>query len=318
MNYDAFMKWLINNVDAFKKDCNGLEPVLIIDTTPYHSDLLETVPSSSWRKKDMQDWLLSKSIQYPIELTKQMPYDEIIRPLCHEHKKYAIDELDRQHNVIILSLPPYHCILNPIELLWAKVKGDLRKRNRIKNKLSEVVNICRDVFSESTVDFCSSVYSRTDAGETDDENANPLGGHGRKSRYNLRSLSSRRSLANDDVTQELTKLQKNVRHIKSQAASSEGSEDESTRLRRRSTRAIARTGSNVTRSSSPPALTRRRMASASSSSSVVSSSQSGQQAKKIKHRTTSKGVESEVDVKTRDGNNRKSARRSSRRLTMMK
>uniref|UniRef100_A0A914UM85 Tc1-like transposase DDE domain-containing protein n=1 Tax=Plectus sambesii TaxID=2011161 RepID=A0A914UM85_9BILA len=246
-----------------------------------------------------------------------MLYDEIIRPLCHEHKKYAVDELDRQHNVIILSLPPYHCKLNPIELLWAKVKGDLRKRNRIENKLSEVVNIFRDVFLEITVNSCSSIYSRTDVGETDDENVmpNPTE-HGRKSRYNLRSLSSRRSSPNDDVTQELMKLPKKVRQFKSQATLSEGSEDESTRLRRRSVNAVACKGSNVTRSSSPPALTRRCMASASSS--VVSSSRMSQQANKTKRRTTFRGVESEVEDKTRDGNNRKSPRRSSRRLTMIK
>uniref|UniRef100_A0A914XRB2 Tc1-like transposase DDE domain-containing protein n=1 Tax=Plectus sambesii TaxID=2011161 RepID=A0A914XRB2_9BILA len=90
MNSDAFKKWFVNNVDGFKEGCNGLEPVLVIDNAPYHSDVVESVPTSTWRKKDMQDWLLSKGIQYPIELTKQMLYDEIIRPLRHKHKKYAL------------------------------------------------------------------------------------------------------------------------------------------------------------------------------------------------------------------------------------
>uniref|UniRef100_A0A914WU40 Tc1-like transposase DDE domain-containing protein n=1 Tax=Plectus sambesii TaxID=2011161 RepID=A0A914WU40_9BILA len=94
-----------------------------------------------------------------------MLYDEIIRPLRHVHKKDAFEALARQHGVLILRLPPYHCILNPIELLWAKVKGDLRKQNRIENKLFEVVNICRDVFSEITVNFCSSVCRHAEAEE---------------------------------------------------------------------------------------------------------------------------------------------------------
>ncbi len=30
----------------------------------------------------------------------------------------------------ILRLPPYHCDLNPIELIWSQVKGTVARRNR--------------------------------------------------------------------------------------------------------------------------------------------------------------------------------------------
>lgn len=29
----------------------------------------------------------------------------------------------------MLRLPPYHCELNPIELIWAQIKGDVASRN---------------------------------------------------------------------------------------------------------------------------------------------------------------------------------------------
>lgn len=29
----------------------------------------------------------------------------------------------------VIRLPPYHCQYNPIELIWAKVKGEVAKNN---------------------------------------------------------------------------------------------------------------------------------------------------------------------------------------------
>ncbi|CAI5437998.1 unnamed protein product [Caenorhabditis angaria] len=51
-------------------------------------------------------------------------------------KKYVIDEEARSQGVEILRLPPYHCIYNPIELVWAALKFYL-KTNCENMKLSE-------------------------------------------------------------------------------------------------------------------------------------------------------------------------------------
>lgn len=39
-----------------------------------------------------------------------------------QHQKYAVDELAKKYNRIILKLPPYHCELNLIEMSWPSVK----------------------------------------------------------------------------------------------------------------------------------------------------------------------------------------------------
>jgi hypothetical protein len=36
--------------------------------------------------------------------------------------RFKIDELIQEHEHEILSLPPYHCHFNPIELVWLQVK----------------------------------------------------------------------------------------------------------------------------------------------------------------------------------------------------
>ncbi|KAJ8975043.1 hypothetical protein NQ317_004078 [Molorchus minor] len=37
--------------------------------------------------------------------------------------KYAVEDIAEKHSVTVLCTPPYHCELNPIELIWAQVKG---------------------------------------------------------------------------------------------------------------------------------------------------------------------------------------------------
>lgn len=59
----------------------------------------------------------------------------------HKVDKYFVDEAAREKGVTVLRLPPYHCELNPIELIWADVKGDIAganknfKFNDLKNNL---------------------------------------------------------------------------------------------------------------------------------------------------------------------------------------
>jgi hypothetical protein len=43
---------------------------------------------------------------------------------------YAVEELAAAHNVKILRTPPYHCELNPIEMIWAQVKGYVAANNK--------------------------------------------------------------------------------------------------------------------------------------------------------------------------------------------
>lgn len=52
--------------------------------------------------------------------------------LVKNHKPepvYYIDELLGEHGHTVIRLPPYHCDLNPIELVWAMVKKRIAEEN---------------------------------------------------------------------------------------------------------------------------------------------------------------------------------------------
>jgi len=44
-------------------------------------------------------------------------------------KKYKLDEVALQIGHEVVGLPLYHCQYNPIELIWAQVKGEVTKKN---------------------------------------------------------------------------------------------------------------------------------------------------------------------------------------------
>ncbi|KAH0822407.1 hypothetical protein GEV33_000384 [Tenebrio molitor] len=68
------------------------------------------------------------------QLIEETLYDGELLDLTSLHKPvqplYAVEELAAAHNVKILRTPPYHCELNPIEMIWAQVKGYVAANNK--------------------------------------------------------------------------------------------------------------------------------------------------------------------------------------------
>ncbi|CAH2105088.1 unnamed protein product [Euphydryas editha] len=132
MNADSFEKW-------FKGVLPKLKPnsVVVMDNAPYHSRKLESLPTMSWTKPRIQEWLTSKNISFEATMVKATLID-IVRQHKQEHcDKYVVDEMAAQHGIMVLRLPPYHCELNPIELVWAQAKGYVARNNKTF-KMAEV------------------------------------------------------------------------------------------------------------------------------------------------------------------------------------
>lgn len=53
----------------------------------------------------------------------------------------------------VLRLPPYHCQLNPIELIWAQVKDDVQKKNsNSSQKLPVIKELTEKVIDKVTAE----------------------------------------------------------------------------------------------------------------------------------------------------------------------
>ncbi|KAG0445665.1 hypothetical protein HPB47_027771, partial [Ixodes persulcatus] len=87
----------------------------------------------------IQEWLTDNDIVWDptflkAELLNLVERAELTMPGL---QKYRIDDIAEQHGHSVLPLPPYHCELNNIELVWSQVKGSIAGANKTF-KLAEV------------------------------------------------------------------------------------------------------------------------------------------------------------------------------------
>nr|CAH7739220.1 unnamed protein product [Callosobruchus chinensis] len=123
MNAACFENW-------FEGVLQRVEPnsIIVMDNASYHSRQAERLPTSGSRKSEMQDWLREKGIPFDDTCVKAELY-VIIKQYKPANITYVIDEMARRCGISVLRLPPYHCELNPIELIWAQVKGHIARQN---------------------------------------------------------------------------------------------------------------------------------------------------------------------------------------------
>lgn len=145
MDAERYEEWL-------KTILRKVEPgsVIVMDNAPYHSRRLEKLPTSAWRKGQIIEWLSEKNIPHEDSMLKVELLD-IARQHKANYTKYVVDEMAKEHNIIILRLPPYHCELNPIELIWAQAKTEVARNNRTF-KIADVRKLFDDALQNITAD----------------------------------------------------------------------------------------------------------------------------------------------------------------------
>lgn len=111
--------------------------VVVMDNAPYHSHLVpdSRVPNTASNKSAISAWLDRNNVHYDKKNLKAELLD-----LVKQNKprpRYVIDELASEYGHEVLRLPPRHCELNPIEMVWSDLKGFVGRRNSTyKKKMS--------------------------------------------------------------------------------------------------------------------------------------------------------------------------------------
>ena len=145
MNHTNFMKWLrerlLPNLPA--------NAVLVLDNAPYHNVQVDRCPTKSAKKADIQAWLMRNDIHFQQDMTKV----ELLE-VCSREKpspKFVLDTELNRHGHAALRLPPYHAELNPIELIWAKLKRYVSQRN-LTFKFKDVRKLAEEAIEHITVE----------------------------------------------------------------------------------------------------------------------------------------------------------------------
>lgn len=138
MNSETFEEWLQHTIPNLKENA-----VIVLDNAPYHSRKINKPPTTNNRKAKIQEWMKKNNIPYENDMVKAELLS-LIKEHVTESAKYAVDEIIIKTNRKVLRLPPYHCELNPIELIWGQVKGYVARHNTTF-KLADV----KDLFQQS-------------------------------------------------------------------------------------------------------------------------------------------------------------------------
>lgn len=113
--------------------------LIMMDNAPYHSNILNKVPTLSFKKTQVIEWLTANNIAHDPSYTKIELID-----ICKHHRekqKYEIDNIAEHCGHKILRMPPYHCVFNPIELIWAQMKTEAKKMNSDKDQSMKQLEI---------------------------------------------------------------------------------------------------------------------------------------------------------------------------------
>ncbi|XP_022179192.1 uncharacterized protein LOC111039855 [Myzus persicae] len=118
----CFREWFENVLPRLKHNA-----VIVMDNTLYRSMQKDKYSTKNTTKADIINWFESKGDIVDTSMVTEELF-QIVNTLKPIYEKYA-DETVKTHNIHILSLPPYHRELNPIELIWSAIKNFVRMDN---------------------------------------------------------------------------------------------------------------------------------------------------------------------------------------------
>ncbi|KAJ2954281.1 hypothetical protein O0L34_g2532 [Tuta absoluta] len=141
MNTVNFHKWITERL------LPNIPPnsVVVMDNAAYHCTQIDKKPTMSCVKRVMQDWLTRRNVLFDPSARKC----DLMHIINQQHveKQYRIDEIINAGGHTVLRLPPYHPDLNPIELVWGDIKGELA-RKAIDSNLDQKKEVLMSLFSK--------------------------------------------------------------------------------------------------------------------------------------------------------------------------
>ncbi len=153
MNHEHFINWWR---DTLLPALPG-PSTIVLDQAPYHSVLTDDsrAPTTQSTVPTIRTWLRTRGVEFTDDLLKAELVEMVRRN--KPRPKYIVDEVAAAAGHRVLRLPPRHCELNPIELIWAQIKGYVA-RNNTSFKLTDTLKL----FHEGKATITSRVWNKAE------------------------------------------------------------------------------------------------------------------------------------------------------------
>ncbi|KAG2793848.1 hypothetical protein PC119_g10683 [Phytophthora cactorum] len=114
-NFNAakFEKWFINLCMVLKEKHGGCN--IHMDGASYHKRQINKAPTMKSNRAEIMKWLAKHG-------------EDQIGQIIDEHRpkaEYHTQKIAVEYDHLLYFTPPYHLALQPIELIWAQVKGPI-------------------------------------------------------------------------------------------------------------------------------------------------------------------------------------------------
>ncbi len=122
-----------------------------MDLAPYHRERVpETVkPKSKSLKAEFHAWFKKYGHHYePSDTVKKLKERAATLP---DTTLFALEEEANRQGHHVLWLPPKHCDLNPIELIWADIKHYVAVHNKTY-RMADVFELTKEGFQKVTAE----------------------------------------------------------------------------------------------------------------------------------------------------------------------
>ena len=148
MNGDVFEKWFEERL------LPNLPPksLIIMDNAKYHSRIHDKAPTMASLKQEIVDYLKAKDVSLP-EPPEKVPTKMVLCQWIKDmniRKEYVVDRMAEKAGHLVLRLPPYHCCLNAIEMVWAQMKGKVRRQNVYSESPDAEIELIKAAFHSIT------------------------------------------------------------------------------------------------------------------------------------------------------------------------
>lgn len=139
------------------RDC-----VLVVDKARYHNRYTEDTKKPTGNKQQIVEWLKDKELppDFPDKDDLMSYTNNELLSFCGRLRvkpRFRIDDICATKGITVLRTPTKHCELNPIELLWADVKGKVAQRNVCTQSLTKLRDMVLKIFDEVEPAFCQKI-----------------------------------------------------------------------------------------------------------------------------------------------------------------
>jgi transposase len=155
-NSSYFIDWMGKLLEALKVR-NVTNAVIVMDNAKYHKSLPLDTPKGSWKKQAMAE--ACSKYQIPIEANelKSSMWAKLSNNYISKNVEIVVCKMARDAGHEVLFSPPHYSDLQPIELIWAVVKGELGRQYSTDTTFKDVLDRLNKSFNSlkpSTVKGC--------------------------------------------------------------------------------------------------------------------------------------------------------------------